>query len=96
MGQYTQLTQEQRYQIYAFMKANFIYPVSLVLMLAMLQSCSDSQAVADYPIAPVDFTKVRLQEGVNILEGEELTLIPYYAWANREVGKMNVWFNQKQ
>jgi DUF1680 family protein len=37
-----------------------------------------------------------LLEGVNILEGEELTLIPYYAWANREVGKMNVWFNQKQ
>ena len=23
MGKYTQLTQEQRYQIYAFMKANF-------------------------------------------------------------------------
>jgi uncharacterized protein len=31
--------------------------------------------------------------GVNTLNGENLTLIPYYAWANREVGKMNVWFN---
>lgn len=31
--------------------------------------------------------------GVNMLEGEEISLIPYYAWANREVGKMNVWFN---
>jgi len=32
--------------------------------------------------------------GVNVLEGEELRLIPYYAWANREVGKMNVWFKE--
>ena len=31
--------------------------------------------------------------GVNMLEGEEIRLIPYYAWANRQVGKMNVWFN---
>jgi DUF1680 family protein len=30
--------------------------------------------------------------GVNILRGQELVLIPYYVWANREVGKMNVWF----
>ena len=32
--------------------------------------------------------------GVNMLHGEGLNLIPYYAWANREIGKMNVWFNQ--
>ncbi len=32
--------------------------------------------------------------GVNMLKGEELKLIPYYAWANRKVGKMNVWFNE--
>jgi len=32
--------------------------------------------------------------GVNRLLGEELQLIPYFAWANREVGKMNVWFKQ--
>lgn len=32
--------------------------------------------------------------GVNMLHGDELNLIPYYAWANREVGKMNVWFKQ--
>lgn len=32
--------------------------------------------------------------GVNMLLGEEINLIPYYAWANREVGKMNVWFKQ--
>jgi len=30
--------------------------------------------------------------GVNVLSGEGLNLIPYYAWANREMGKMNVWF----
>jgi DUF1680 family protein len=32
--------------------------------------------------------------GVSVLTGQELTLIPYFAWANREVGKMNVWFKQ--
>ena len=32
--------------------------------------------------------------GINMLKGEEINLIPYYAWANREVGKMNVWFNR--
>jgi DUF1680 family protein len=34
--------------------------------------------------------------GVNLLEGEDLKLLPYYAWANREVGKMNVWFKEIQ
>ena len=33
--------------------------------------------------------------GVNMLEGEGLILIPYYAWANRDIGKMNVWFNRQ-
>jgi len=32
--------------------------------------------------------------GITVLKGEALSLIPYYAWANREVGKMNVWFKQ--
>ena len=30
--------------------------------------------------------------GVNVLEGGDLKLVPYYAWANRGTGKMNVWF----
>jgi len=30
--------------------------------------------------------------GVNMLQGEGIKLVPYYSWANREVGKMNVWF----
>lgn len=34
--------------------------------------------------------------GVNMLEGEDLNLVPYYAWANRGPGKMNVWFNTAQ
>ena len=34
--------------------------------------------------------------GVNVLEGDGLCLVPYYSWANREVGKMNVWFNSDQ
>ncbi len=38
----------------------------------------------------------QLLGGVNILTGEQIKLIPYYAWANREVGKMNVWFKQNE
>ena len=26
-------------------------------------------------------------------EGQEATLIPYYAWDNREAGKMKVWID---
>jgi DUF1680 family protein len=37
--------------------------------------------------------KPGLLGGVNILKGEDINLIPYYAWANRKVGKMNTWFN---
>jgi len=38
--------------------------------------------------------KPELMGGVNMLQGEDLNLIPYYAWANRGTGKMNVWFKQ--
>jgi DUF1680 family protein len=31
--------------------------------------------------------------GVNMLKSEDLNLVPYYAWANRGAGKMNVWFH---
>ncbi|HER08157.1 MAG TPA: glycoside hydrolase family 127 protein, partial [Bacteroides sp.] len=34
--------------------------------------------------------------GVIVLEGEGLTLVPYYAWANRGAGKMNVWFRRPE
>jgi DUF1680 family protein len=34
----------------------------------------------------------QLLGGVNKLEGGKLKLIPYFAWANRGTGKMNVWF----
>lgn len=40
--------------------------------------------------------KPDLLGGVNMLEGEGLKLIPYYAWANRDIGKMNVWFSSQQ
>ena len=30
--------------------------------------------------------------GVNMIEGGKLKMVPYYTWANREIGKMNVWF----
>ncbi len=39
--------------------------------------------------------KPDLLGGVNMLEGSKLNLIPYYAWANRGAGKMNVWFRSK-
>ncbi len=35
-----------------------------------------------------------LLDGVNILDNGSLTLVPYYSWANREMGRMNVWFRQ--
>jgi len=31
-----------------------------------------------------------------IVQGKELTLIPYYVWSNRGVGKMKVWFPVKE
>ena len=52
------------------------------VLLASLQNDSDFE---------VRFAE-ELLGGVNTLEGEGLKLIPYYAWANREMGKMNVWF----
>lgn len=33
-----------------------------------------------------------LMGGVNVVEGTGMKLVPYYSWANREIGKMNVWF----
>ena len=30
--------------------------------------------------------------GVNVVEGAGMKMVPYYSWANREIGKMNVWF----
>jgi hypothetical protein len=33
-----------------------------------------------------------LMGGVNVVEGAGMKLVPYYSWANREIGKMNVWF----
>ncbi len=39
--------------------------------------------------------KPDLLGGVNMLEGSDLNLVPYYAWANRGAGKMNVWFKGK-
>lgn len=40
--------------------------------------------------------KPELLGGVNTLESEALILIPYFAWANREVGKMNTWFQHSK
>jgi DUF1680 family protein len=31
--------------------------------------------------------------GINVLESESLTLIPYYAWSHRGVGEMEVRLN---
>ncbi len=31
--------------------------------------------------------------GVNIIEGDNLKAIPYYAWSNRGIGKMKVWLD---
>ena len=33
--------------------------------------------------------------GVVVLSGAGMTLIPYYAWANRGKGEMTVWIKEK-
>jgi DUF1680 family protein len=48
-----------------------------------------------------DFTPVFQKEmlgGINVLKSKEenVTLIPYYAWANRGASEMTIWFNKKQ
>jgi DUF1680 family protein len=52
-------------------------------------------AVVDINSEFTPLFKPELLGGVNMLEGSRLNLIPYYAWANRGAGKMNVWFNSK-
>jgi len=35
--------------------------------------------------------------GINILQSKEenITLIPYYAWANRGANEMTIWFDRQ-
>ncbi len=35
-----------------------------------------------------------LADGVTVLRGGGVTLVPYYAWGHRGVGEMNVWFKR--
>lgn len=39
--------------------------------------------------------KPELLQGVNVIQNENLTAIPYYAWSNRGIGKMKVWIPSK-
>jgi DUF1680 family protein len=39
--------------------------------------------------------KPELLHGVNVIRDKEFTLIPYYTWSNRGVGKMKVFFENK-
>ena len=34
--------------------------------------------------------------GVNVIRNEDFTLIPYYVWSNRGVGKMKVFFDNEK
>lgn len=48
-----------------------------------------------------DFTPVYQKEmlgGINVLKSKEdnVTLIPYYAWANRGASEMTIWFDKKR
>ena len=36
-----------------------------------------------------------LLNGVNVLQNDQLTAIPYYSWSNRGVNKMKVWLDRK-
>ncbi|MDR2628170.1 MAG: glycoside hydrolase family 127 protein, partial [Dysgonamonadaceae bacterium] len=56
----------------------------------------DNPATFDKPLHPQSFHIVRqldLLGDVNVIRDGEFTLIPYYAWSNRGVGKMKVFFD---
>jgi DUF1680 family protein len=60
------------------------------------EECDNDTDVLEASISPDSRFEAQFSPGIlggiNMLKGEEIKLIPYYAWANREVGKMNVWF----
>ncbi len=60
------------------------------------EECDNDTDVLEAKISPESGFEAQFSPkilgGINMLKGEEIKLIPYYAWANREVGKMNVWF----
>jgi DUF1680 family protein len=57
---------------------------------------TDNPETFDKPVNPQSFDvtwRPELLGGVNVIHDKELTLIPYYAWSNRGVGKMKVWID---
>ena len=62
------------------------------------EECDNDTDVLEAKISPDSRFEAQFNPailgGINMLKGEEIKLIPYYAWANREVGKMNTWFTQ--
>jgi len=60
------------------------------------EEIDNSEDVLETLIAPSSYFeatfKADLLGGVNMLSGDQLNLVLYYAWANRGQGKMNVWF----
>ena len=37
--------------------------------------------------------KLYTSNAINKMERKNIKMIPYFLWANRKVGEMNVWFN---
>ncbi|MCF8227151.1 MAG: glycoside hydrolase family 127 protein [Bacteroidales bacterium] len=56
----------------------------------------DNEDLFSIAIDPADKYNVEyrpdLLGGVNMISSEGINLVPYYSWANREIGKMRVWF----
>jgi DUF1680 family protein len=70
--------------------------VELGPLVYCAEETDNATDVLESTIGPDDQFSSRFDQnllgGVNVVEGAGMTMVPYYAWANREVGKMNVWF----
>jgi DUF1680 family protein len=58
----------------------------------------DNQETFDKPLNPQSFAvtwQPELLGGVNVIHDKEFTLIPYYVWSNRGIGKMKVFLNNQ-
>jgi DUF1680 family protein len=58
----------------------------------------DNPETFDKPLNPQSFTvtwRPELLGGVNVIQNEDFTLIPYYVWSNRGTGKMKVFLNNQ-
>lgn len=55
---------------------------------------SKSKRLVVGPVKSDDLIDLYAEDGDQTSETVDMTLVPYYAWANREDGQMRVWLNK--